>query len=301
MAWQEDPSAINCVHCGARYGVKDLPFKISTALLSPELAARWTPLELDDRGEAFLRDCFEMPTWRMWLLGVACSWMRRHGWSLTDANGMLGRGTLFVLSRMQAEHLLGRPGGVLIDVGAGAGHVTKELAPLFDAVVATEASKPMVRQLARSGFAVHSGPSLDSLVDEARSQGVELGAGASVVSVLNVLDRCDSPTALLRDAISLLRPGGVLLLAVVLPFRPHVEEGRSNRPPAEKLGLDRQAGFEQSAVALWKALLEPLGLTLECFARVPYLSQGDQLCRVYTLEDSIWVLRKPDHLAKKKE
>ena len=40
---------------------------------------------------------------------------------------------------------------------------------------------------------------------------------------MNLLDRCDKPMTLLRDASELLAPGGVLLLAVVLPFRPLVE------------------------------------------------------------------------------
>jgi len=41
----------------------------------------------------------------------------------------------------------------------------------------------------------------------------------SIVSLLNVLDRCDNPKALLESAISSLRPGGHLLLSIVLPFR----------------------------------------------------------------------------------
>ena len=46
---------------------------------------------------------------------------------------------------------------------------------------------------------------------------------------------------------ALLRPGrGRLLLAVVLPFRPFVEDGAGRRPPAELLPLPPDASFEAS-------------------------------------------------------
>lgn len=292
-SWRQDPRAIQCVHCNARYPVEDLPYTITLDELPVEIRSVWMQLHHDDETDDFLRDGFEIPRWRVRLLSIACTILRECGYSLTDSNAILGRGKLFVLSRTQASALLGKPGGTLIDIGAGAGHVTKEMAPLFEQVVATEASAPMIKQLHRQGFVVHCGASLASLPEVARRHSIDLEKGASVVAILNVLDRCDSPRALLRDALLLLKPGGRLLLAVVLPFRPHVEEGRVNRSPTESLGLPRNASFEKSAELLWKVLLEPLGLVLERFARVPYLSFGDEVCRMYSLEDSIWVLRKP--------
>lgn len=44
------------------------------------------------------------------------------------------------------------------------------------------------------------------------------------LSCLNVLDRCDRPMSMLRDMRLLLKPGGVVLLAVVLPFSAIVED-----------------------------------------------------------------------------
>lgn len=45
-----------------------------------------------------------------------------------------------------------------------------------------------------------------------------------VISCLNLLDRCDEPSQLLRDIKNALVPGiGRLILAVVLPFQPYVE------------------------------------------------------------------------------
>jgi hypothetical protein len=38
--------------------------------------------------------------------------------------------------------------------------------------------------------------------------------------------------------------------------------------------------------------LLPLGLTLECFARAPYLSAGDSRRELYELDDVVLVLTK---------
>lgn len=44
-----------------------------------------------------------------------------------------------------------------------------------------------------------------------------------VVSCLNLLDRCDRPYDILADAKRVLKPNGILVLAIVLPFKPYVE------------------------------------------------------------------------------
>ena len=48
-----------------------------------------------------------------------------------------------------------------------------------------------------------------------------------LISCLNVLDRCDCPLGMLRQIHGKLRPGGLLLLAMVLPYQPFVEKGRT--------------------------------------------------------------------------
>ena len=55
------------------------------------------------------------------------------------------------------------------------------------------------------------------------------------ISCLNVLDRCDKPVSLLKGFSTLLKPNGVLLLAVVLPFESFVEDGSGQRKPTEKI------------------------------------------------------------------
>ena len=46
-----------------------------------------------------------------------------------------------------------------------------------------------------------------------------------IISCLNVLDRCDCPLTMLRHIHDRLQPGGLLVLALVLPYEPFVERG----------------------------------------------------------------------------
>jgi len=112
----------------------------------------------------------------------------------------------------------------------------------------------------------------------ARGAGVEPGADAGagpfardgaydVVSLLNVIDRCDQPADLLRDACRLARrDGGRVLLAVVLPFSEFVEDGSLRRHPRGALPMRRArcgdgVSFEGSLDALLQRVLlaRPLG------------------------------------------
>ena len=96
----------------------------------------------DDEAEAFLLRCGGHSAAVRYAQSAAATVLRTT-LSLTDANGLVGRGTMHVVSTAQVCTLL-RAGGdaspraVLLDVGAGDGSVTAQLAPLFEAVVATE-------------------------------------------------------------------------------------------------------------------------------------------------------------------
>jgi hypothetical protein len=61
---------------------------------------------------------------------------------------------------------------------------------------------------------------------------------------LNVLDRCSRPLDLLSDLHRLAEPEGIVLLAVVFPFRPWVESGGMLRrkPPQQQLPVRRLPG-----------------------------------------------------------
>ena len=86
--------------------------------------------------------------------------------------------------------------------------------------------------------------------------------------------------------------GGVLVLAVVVPFRPFVEDGNEHRAPREALGLDPNGAWESGVNQIWEKVLRPSGFAVERLARVPYISEGDQKHGAYILDDAVFVLSK---------
>lgn len=220
---------------------------------------------------------------------------RRHGRALTwlhralrgflsdfDINGYLGTYPMHVLSEEQWRDLLAQEHteGHLLDIGAGRGDVTSTLAPLFARTTVTETSKAMARRLKRRGYEVICG-------DIATMQ---LSEPFDAISLLNVLDRCDRPLSLLGTARTLLREGGLLIIALVLPYRPFVYEGGQSRAPNERLPI-RSSSFEEAAGELIELALLSLGLAVVAISRCPYLSGGDAESPLYELDDLIVVCR----------
>jgi len=197
-----------------------------------------------------------------------------------DINGYLGTYPLFVLSSQQWRALLPEQQGQgsLLDIGAGRGDVTAQLAPLFGQVTAVETSRGMARRLRRQGYRV-----LELDLGTA-----DLNEEFDAVSLLNVLDRCDRPLSLLARARQLLRPGGILAIALVLPYRPFVYRGAVSRAPSERLPIT-QTSFEGAARDFISLSLLPLGLRVKAVSRAPYLSGGDSARPLYELDDLIVV------------
>ncbi|XP_076470220.1 protein-L-histidine N-pros-methyltransferase-like isoform X3 [Babylonia areolata] len=202
----------------------------------------------------------------------------------TSINGLLGRGSMFVLSHQQFEKLLGvspvRKAENLIDLGAGDGEVTKVMAPYFSNVYATEMSPTMQRLLSYKGYQVLDVDSWDN------------GSMTyDVISCLNLLDRCDRPVTLLHAMRRVLRPDtGRVLVALVIPFKPYVEFDSSDHIPTEKL-LITGATFEEQVTQLTTAVFRPAGFDVEAFSRVPYLCEGDLRHSFYVLNDALFVLK----------
>merc|ERR1719240_1105224 len=123
---------------------------------SAHVRGQYVGLKCDDATETFLRKHGkgEEKFWTGVLAHVA-----HLCYSKSDANALVGRGFMFVLSTQQARTLLIASGcpedwiaDGLLDVGAGVGYVTQQLAPLARHVMATEVSTCMVRKLNKRGF-----------------------------------------------------------------------------------------------------------------------------------------------------
>jgi len=177
-------------------------------------------------------------------------------------------------------------GGKLLDIGAGDGRVTSQLAPLFSEVTTTEVSHNMVKRLRSRGFKCFETSDLRNIPFE---------GGYDVISFLNVLDRCNEPITILKNMRRLMRSGNSrLLLAVPLPLSPAVESGSGWKEPKERLLSKRLCcrpyAWEQSVIALVREVFTKVGLQVESVSRLPYLSQGDGVKSYYVLDDAVFVL-----------
>ena len=277
-------------------------------------------LTLDEETIRFLDSCrasmFNEISYFMALILERC-------FAKTDVNGFLGRGSMFVLSTAHAKKLLHLSSkSSLLDIGAGGtqltrsatthfnttttttttdGNVTQNLSTLFRRVVTTEVSLPMCKRLRNRGWECIQTdlPSRTNINHET----------FDVVSLLNVLDRCDRPRTLLQRIRELLKPQGRLLLAVVLPFCPFVESGVKKLQPRELLPLrgglcpcslppiasKRYPTFETCVSHMIQDVLVPAGYDVESVSRVPYLCKGGRYSApYYVLQDAIFVLKNSE-------
>jgi len=282
-------------------------YKIHSQNLPGHLKPLALELTCDQETQDFLHDCYH-PGWHD-TFANATAYMVKKFMSMTDTNALLGRGQMFVLSSnhfsqlldIQASSLLAppsdntRPPKKLLDVGAGDGGVTERIRHFFDQVHATEVSQYMCQRLRTKGFEVIETGSL-----EPSHLGPGAEEGFDVVTCFNVLDRCHTPLAMLRQMAALARPrNGLVVVAVVLPWCPFVEEGTQQKAPVEQLdippgcpcqGVPRMS-FEQSANLFESRVLRPCGLDLVRMARVPYLCKGDSYNPFYSLDDVIFVCK----------
>ncbi len=197
-------------------------------------------------------------------------------------NGVFGTYPLYLMDTPHWEGLLGgRPGGRLLDVGAAAGEVTATMAPLYDEVVATDTSAPMVRRLRDRGF-------LAFRHDLAERDLV--GPSFDTVALLNVLDRCSDPHALLAAAVRHTRPGGSVVVSMPLPYDPWWYAGSLPRRPRKPLPLRGQL-YEADFGSLVDVVLPLAGIEPVRWIETPYVSAGDRRRPDYRLDAAVIVGR----------
>ncbi|XP_015123056.1 methyltransferase-like protein 9 [Diachasma alloeum] len=270
-------------------------YTIDKSKIREDILRLWVPLGVgpchdqpDHTAEEFLTrstersDSLPLQAWHS-LARSALSWFI----SRTSINGLLGRGSMHVFSSEQFQRLMDASGfsGVwhsLIDLGAGDGATTAHVAQLFDRVYATDISAPMRWALAKRKFTV-----LD--VDK-----WDRAAPFNVILCLNLLDRCDRPSTLLRQLRAALAPGGRLVIALVLPFSPYVEVGeRGDHKPSEYLPI-KGTGLEGQIAGLVDRVFGPIGLKCLAWSKLPYLCEGDMGQAYYFLDDVVFVLESQE-------
>lgn len=259
----------------------ELRYDCDGSLLEGSLAGRFRPVEADAATRAWIDEVILNPHSSLMLAARGAA---KRVMSDYDANAMLDTHDMYVLGAAQWQHILGdEGGGRLLDVGAGDGRVTQELAHHFDETVTTEMSARMVGRLRQRGFTCHHvDVAAEALPDE---------AGFDFVAMLNLIDRASLPLRLLERARELLVPGGRLAVAVPLPLRPHVHMGARTVDPEEVLPIERSS-WEAAANALAAHAFVPIGFEVLSLTRTPYLCRGDREHPVYVLDDAVFVLRR---------
>ncbi|XP_063925679.1 protein-L-histidine N-pros-methyltransferase isoform X2 [Zophobas morio] len=251
--------------------------------LPPDLSSKFVELGPDDDTIKFLQQSEEKSDWvltQIWhsIVKVFLGWFMTQ----TSINGWLQRGSMFVLSLQQFLKLMKVNEkwhkGSLLDLGAGDGEVTAHLSALFDKTYVTEVSTTMRNLLQNRGYKLLE-------IDTWQRSGP-----FDVISCLNLIDRCDTPNQLLKQMKTSLKPDGLVLLAVVLPFSAYVEAGSRGHKPTELLPILGSC-FEDQVNSVVHDVLTPAGFKVVSWTRVPYLCEGDLQQSYYWLDDVVFILK----------
>jgi len=262
-------------------------YKIDLNLVKDsEVAGKFVQLEQDDETRNFITHSVDQSDWIFTQVyyNVAKSLLSWF-YCQTDINGMLGRGSMFVLSSQQfmriAKDIITSDTKLplMLDLGAGDGRTTTYLAKFFTSTSVTEVSGPMRKALSNRGYKVLD---IDNWV---------LPNQYDMVSALNLFDRCDKPITIINDIQKSLKPStGLLLIALVLPFKPYVESVPDHKP-SEKIVVGGDT-FEEQVVSIIKKIEEFGNLDLVSWSRVPYLCEGDLSRPLYHLNNAIMLFKK---------
>jgi SAM-dependent methyltransferase len=143
----------------------------------------------------------------------------------------------FEVTREEVAAALLTGGDALLDVGCGDGEVIARVADRYSAIVGADISPAVVREAARQRGAVARWIVLDA----SRTLPFSDGSFSAIVS-LSTLQYLFDPSAFLREARRLLRPGGRLLVETpnmaYFPQRLRLLAGRPIRTSYWKHGID---------------------------------------------------------------
>jgi len=263
---------------------------------SSQIMSKFIQLGPDEETMKFIRQSIEKTDQiftQMWH-NLAKSVLKGFfGYTQTDINGYLRRGSMFVLSTEQFNLLREKAGlqsnveESLIDLGAGDGKPTDYLRPFYNDIYATEASWAMRDILKEKGITV-----LD-IDDWDIQQQQQTQRTFDAIACLNLFDRCEKPLTILQRVRKALKPGGILLIALVLPYRPYVEWNSDHRPLEYLIAPSNESSssdfdFEKQ-IPLIINKIEDQGFSVDAWSRVPYLCEGDMAQSLYVLSDAVFL------------
>ncbi|XP_046440293.1 protein-L-histidine N-pros-methyltransferase-like isoform X2 [Daphnia pulex] len=264
-------------------------YKVNVEALEPEAAELFLQLDwADAETQVFLERCQERSDAVFTqLFHLVARTLLAPFVSQTSINGILRRGSMFVISDRQFRRLFHLADDYraerMLDLGAGDGATTALLSGMFDNVHVTEMSWPMKRILAARGFAVEDVEGWNQRRD-----------GYDVICALNLLDRCSRPLTLLEQMRGALKPNGLVLVALAWPFRPYVEFSSNGDHQPEQVLDVRGQSLEDQATSMMDNVLKPVGFRVVSWSRLPYLCEGDLERTFYHLNDMIFALKSSD-------
>ena len=256
-------------------------YRVRPELLLEELRDVWVTSSPDKDVGAFLEDCRRRPHTglHMCILSLLEQFVPAY-----EAHGILGMYPMHLLGRRQWAQILPPHvrGGALLDIGAGQGFVTEHARELFSRIVVTETAPSMVRRLQDRGFEAHT-------IDLTISPNAFPEAPFEVVSILNVLDRCEQPLTLLTSALRFLSKDGCIIISDPLPIAQRVR-GVPNAV-TESIGGARDT-WEESLSNFYQTTIAPLGLTPIYATRLPYIYKSSGAEPYVILDDFVLVCKK---------
>lgn len=146
----------------------------------------------------------------------------------------------------------------------------------------TETASSMVKRLITREFSAHA-------VDISKDSTYFPPNSFDVLSILNVLDRCERPKTLLRNAISFLKDDGALILSDSLPLNQQI---RSRAGSLEERINAGSGTWEKCLSSFYNEVIEPAGLVPIHVSRLPYTYKSSRAQPYVVLDDFVMVCTK---------
>lgn len=260
------------------------PYSIDRSLLPQKLRDVVMEFSPDAELEDFISDCPANPHsfWQFFFAGLLSPFLPAY-----EIHGLLKMYPMHLLSREQWKLLVPDrlQDGKLLDIGAGQGFVTEKARELFSSITTTETSRSMTKRLRAENFR-------SVRKDIALHPELFLKKEFDVISILNVLDRCERPKTLLKNCLEFLKDDGVLIITDPLPLEAHLRNNSIFSKPEETLTTNTNKVWEACLAGFYEHTLQPLGLEPLRISRLPYLYKNTTRHPYVALDDFLIVCRK---------